>query len=124
MWDETAIDQLRDARLHGDDRAPPIVHDPVPAERPSASELAYPELYQEYETRQEVKLKAAFIDAAYPEIQKIESQLQQMRAAGLDQAALREAEEKLIQLQAMTQNLQEQHPELAPESDSNSVIQP
>jgi hypothetical protein len=112
QWDESAITQLREARLHGDDRAPPIIRNEAPQETATPEELASPELYSDYETRQEMKLKLAFVEAAHPEMQRIEGQLKAMRDAGLDQAAMREAEEKLIHLKKMTERLQEQNPEL------------
>lgn len=123
-WDETAIESMREARLQGDDRTPPITRNNVPAEAPTPEELADPELYSEYETRQEMKLKSAYVAAAYPEMQTITKQLQAMRDAGLDEAAVREAEEKLIQLQQMTQRLQEQHPELTPKEKDDSAASP
>lgn len=121
-WDEPAIAQLREARLHGDDRAPPIVRNEAPHETPTPEELASPELYNNYETRQEMKLKAAYIDAAHPEMQHIQEQLQAMRDAGLDHVAMQEAEEKLTKLQAMTQHLQEQHPELTTPAKENTSV--
>lgn len=86
-------------------------------ETPTPEELASPELNSDYETRQEMKLKIA-----YPEMQNLNQQLQDMRDAGLDEKSLREAEEKLIQLQAMTKYLQEQHPELT--RKKSAVVSP
>lgn len=121
QWDESAITQLREARLHGDDRAPPITRNEVPQETATPEELANPELYSNYETRQEMKLKLAYVEAAHPEMQRIEGQLKAMRDAGVDQEAIREAEEKLKQLQAMTERLEKQHPELAPRPKENTA---
>ncbi len=119
-WDETAIEQMREARIHGDDRAPPIVHEPVTEQRATPEELASPELYNAYEAREEMKLKAQFVSAAQPQMQELKQQIQAMKDAGLDQAAIREAEEKLIQLDAMTNQLQKQHPEITGQMHSST----
>lgn len=121
-WDETAIEQMRDARINGDDRAPPIVHEPVTEQRATPEELASPELYNAYEAREEMKLKAQFVSAAQPQLQELKQQIQAMKDAGLDQAAIREAEEKLIQLDAMTNQLQKQHPEITRQTDSSKSL--
>lgn len=119
LWDETAIEQMREARIHGDDRAPPIVHEAVTEQRATPEELASPELYNAYEAREEMKLKAQFVSAAQSQLQELKQHIQAMKDAGLDQAAIREAEEKLIQLNAMSNQLLKQHPEITGPADSS-----
>lgn len=129
LWDETAIEQLRDARLHGDDRAPPIVHETTIEQRATPEELASPEQYNAYEAREEMRLKANFVSAAQPRLMELQQQIQAMRNAGIDKEAIREAEEKLIQLNAMNQQLQKQHPDInqqssRPATQDNNAPQP
>ncbi len=111
-WDESAIEQMREARLHGDERAPPIIHDQEQEDRPTEKELESPEVYSNYETRQEMKLKTAYMQAAPSQILQLKQQLQAMHEAGVDKNSIQEAEEKITQLQLMTERLLQQHPEL------------
>ncbi len=103
---EAAIESINEARLEDDDRTTPTTYDSVPELTPTPEELASPEPYNEYETREEMLITNA--ETADPEMQNITQQLQVMRDAGLDEAAIREAEEKLIHLQQMTQRLHDQ----------------
>lgn len=90
-WNEAPIETTRDARLQGDDRLPeePHTSDELPASEPNS----------EYDTHQEPELKNDYADATNIEIHAISQQLQAMRDTGTGETALREAEEKLIQLQ-------------------------
>mgnify|MGYP001556088374 CR=1 FL=1 len=53
-------------------------------------------------------------------MQELEQQIQAMKDSGLDQLAIREAEEKLTQLNAMANQLQKQHPEITEQASSSA----
>lgn len=103
--DAAAVESLRQTRLHGDQRTPPIVRDETPKEEPTEAELADPEQYATYEARQHEKLMQAFLKAADSEVEKIRKQLAEGERAGLQGEALRESREKLEKLEAMREQL-------------------
>lgn len=111
--DPEAIASLREARLHGDPRTPPIERS-APRELPTAEELADPERYQEYEVRQERKVKQAFVAAAGPEAEKLRADIARGREMGIPEEEIAKAEEKLRRLEAMRAQLIEADPALAP----------
>lgn len=111
--DPEAIASLREARLHGDPRTPPIERSP-PRELPTAEELADPERYQEYEVRQERKVKQAFVAAAGPEAERLRADIARGREMGIPEEEIAKAEEKLRRLEAMRAQLIEADPALAP----------
>ncbi|MES2676235.1 MAG: hypothetical protein V4660_18500 [Pseudomonadota bacterium] len=102
---ETANETTGEARLPSDDR--------LPAETVSPEETINPELGNEYVTGQETELNNDYVEAVNPEEQAISQQLQAMRDAGLSEAAVREVEEKLIQLQRLQdqQSISKSNPE-------------
>ncbi len=113
-FDEVAIDSLRNARVHGDERAPPIDRSEIDEEMPTADELRDEAQYHQYEQRQEMKLKAAFVTAATPRLKVLDEQLDTMRTHGMSAAAIAEAQAKRDALAQMTLRLQHMHPELQP----------
>jgi len=108
--DKTALESPHEARSEGDDTVPEVTS--------TSEELAEPEHYNEYETRGEMQLENAYLEPENSEMQNIKQQLQAMREAGLDEAAMHDAEEKLVQLQEITQRLRDQQSISKAENDS------
>ena len=106
--------QMREAFLHGDDRAPPLAARGEQQQRvlPTAEELADPELYQQYEARQYQTVRESFVRAAARQIAELEQQLQQARALEGDPAQLAEGQEKLDRLREQYQQTLQESPEL------------
>ncbi|MES2674629.1 MAG: hypothetical protein V4660_10335 [Pseudomonadota bacterium] len=105
--DETTIELMHEALTGNDDRTPPMIYETVTDVIPTNEEFADPEL-NEYETREKMKFEHTDFEAENPEMQNITQQLQTMRDAGADEAALYEAEEKLTQSQQIIQRLRDQ----------------
>lgn len=106
-----AAESLLQARLHGDARAPAVVRS-AEREPPTAAELADPDAYQRYEARQNERLYRAYIKAADGEIPKLQEQIAKGRSGGLTPEQLAEGEEKLRRIEAMSNQLKSDHPEL------------
>lgn len=106
-----AAESLLQARLHGDARAPAVVRS-AERELPTAAELADPEAYQRYEARQNERLYRAYVKAADGEIPKLQEQIAKGRTGGLTPEQLAEGEEKLRRIEAMSNQLKSDHPEL------------
>lgn len=107
-------EQMRNAFLHGDDRAPPLAprDEANQRELPTAEELADPELYQQYEARQQQGVRESFVRAARKQITELEQQLQQAREMEGDPAQLAEGEEKLERLRELYQQTLQESPQL------------
>ncbi len=109
---EPAAYSMALARQNGDPRAPPISRDEAAAP-PSAAELADPKAYQGYESRQNMKLYAGYVQAADADMPALRRDIERGREAGVPPAEIAKAEEKLRRIEAMRAQLLAQHPELA-----------
>lgn len=119
---QTISESVREARVDGDELIPPMTDDTaLPEVTSTPDQLIDSEQYNEYETREEMKFETTFFEPENPEIQNIAQQLQAMRDAGADEAAIHEAEEKLIQSQQMSQRLQDQQSISKIENDSEAL---
>lgn len=111
--DPDAVEALRQSRLHGDPRAPPIARSEFEREMPTEEELADPDLYLEYEARQEQKVYASFVEASKKKIADLEAIIERGRQGGVSPEQLAEGEEKLRRLKEMREQVLTEHPELA-----------
>jgi hypothetical protein len=92
---------VADARLHGDQRAPPI--DAPDAQPPAAQpwEVADPALFQAREQRMTAETHARFLQASEQRLIALNAAIDQMRRQGAPEAALARAEDKVRHLQAV-----------------------
>ncbi|MES2823482.1 MAG: hypothetical protein V4732_07765 [Pseudomonadota bacterium] len=86
---EAANGSMRESRVPGDDPTP------------GSEEVVNAEPGSEYIQREDMEIKTANPQTENPEMQNLAQQLQAMRDAGLDEAVMREVEEKLIELQRL-----------------------
>ncbi len=100
-----AAQSMSAAREQGDARQPALQRD-APREMPTAQELADPEAYQRYESRQSQRLHKAFVQAADTEIPRLQKDIDRARTQGLSPEQLAEGEEKLRRIQTMRDQLQ------------------
>ena len=113
--DPQAVESLRQSRLHGDPRTPPIARRETEREMPTEEELADPELYLQYEARQQQKVYASFVQASEKKIADLEAMIERGKQEGVTPEQLAEGEEKLRRLQEMRDQLLAENPELAVE---------
>ncbi len=109
--DQYAIESMAEARLNGDDRAPPIGKS-AETEAPTAEELESPELYLEYESRQEQKIFKAYVEAADIKIDMLEEQIAKAKAQGLPEEELAVGIEKVRRIKEMKAQLLSENPGL------------
>ena len=107
---KSAAQSLAETR-YGDPRTPPIQRSEA-TEQPNAAELADPKLYQQYETRQNMKLYAAFVDAAKTEVPNLRADIERGRAMGIPPEKIAIVEEKARRIEAMQAQLLREHPTL------------
>ncbi len=125
MSADLRAESMRQAFLEGDDRTPPLAR-PEPEQQrelPTAEELADPQLYQQYEARQQMNVRESFARAARNRIGELEQQLQQAEQMGADAGQLREGREKLERLQQQYEQTVAEMPELAESLDSETPEQ-
>jgi hypothetical protein len=125
MTADLRAESMRQAFLEGDDRTPPLAR-PEPEQQrelPTAEELADPQLYQQYEARQQMNVRQSFARAARNRISELEQQLQQAEQMGGDPDQLREGREKLERLQQQYDQTVAEMPELAESLDSETPEQ-
>lgn len=125
MSADLRAESMRQAFLEGDDRTPPLAR-PEPEQQrelPTAEELADPQLYQQYEARQQMNVRESFARAARNRIGELQQQLQQAEQMGADAGQLREGREKLERLQQQYDQTVAEMPELAESLDSETPQQ-
>lgn len=106
-----AVESLRQSRESGDVRAPAVIRSPE-REAPTAAELADPEAYQRYESRQNERLYRSYVKSAEGEVSRLQDQITKGRQGGLSPEQIAEGEEKLRRIEAMRNQLLSDHPEL------------
>ncbi len=107
---KSAAQSLAETR-YGDPRTPPIQRSEA-TEQPNAAELADPKLYQQYETRQNMKLYAAFVEAAKTEVPRLRADIERGRAVGIPPEKIALVEEKARRIEAMQAQLLRDYPSL------------
>ena len=110
---EPAAYSMAMARENGDARAPPLQRD-APSDAASAAELADPKAYQQYETRQTMKLYAGFVRAAEADLPRLRDDIERGRQAGIAPEEIAKVEEKVRRIEAMRAQLLAENPGLAP----------
>jgi len=104
---------MEKARLYGDPRTPPIERSKTIREMPTEDELANPELYQEYEARQNKKVYQSFYKESKKKLSQMEELMEKGRLGGVSEEQLREGEEKIEAMKAMRKQLEEEHDDLS-----------
>lgn len=110
---QVPLNSLADARINGDPRTPPIVRSTIEREMPTPDELADPELYQEYETRQNQKVYRSFYNASKNKLIEMEALMEKARSQGVPEDKLLEGEEKIAKMKAMREKLAQTYDDIA-----------
>lgn len=106
------VESLREARLNGDSRTPPLNQSRQRDELPSAEQLQDPELYQQYERRQQQRMYRAYVEASKIKVAELEKMIERGRREGISAEQIAFAEQKAQGIQQMAEQLQQQHPEI------------
>lgn len=109
--DEGAIASLRAGIEYGDPRTPPIERSPA-GEMASAEELADPAKYAEYESRQEKKLKRAYVIEAEKYVAQLRSDVERGKAGGIPPDEIAKVERKIKGIEEMRAKLLRDDPTL------------
>ncbi len=118
---QAVVTALRESMENGDPRTPPLVRSEDLRELPSAAELADPDLYQQYEKRQNQKVYASFASAATQKITELETMIARAEADGLPPEQIQEGREKLEGLRNQRDEILQAHPEVAEALQSASA---
>lgn len=114
---EVAVATLRAAAEHGDARTPPMAPSSA-REAPTAEELADPDLYLEYEARQQQQVFVSYLAASKKKISELEASIARAKAeGGVSADQLAEGQAKLEKLKAARDELISEHPELIQAED-------
>ena len=90
------------ARQSGDERAPPTLPG-APAAHPEAGVLSDPAAYASYELAQKQRLAAAYVQAAAPELARLQADLERGREAGIPAEELAKVAEKIRRIEEQRQ---------------------
>ncbi|WP_028101030.1 hypothetical protein [Pseudoduganella violaceinigra] len=93
---------MAQARETGDERTPPIERS-APAEHPDAGLLADHDAYAAYELAQKQRLAAAYVQAAAPELSRLQADLERGREAGIPPEELARVAEKIRRIDQQRQ---------------------
>lgn len=114
----SAVASLREATLNGDPRTPPLAEAPE-REMPTEEELADPDLYLQYEMRQQQAVYASFLQAANRQLEEMDALIARAEAeGGVTEAQLEEGRRKRDMLLQQRDALLAEHPELATEQNA------
>ena len=115
-FSEEKIAALRESRINGDDRTPALNQTRVRDELPSSEELADPELYQQFERRQQNRMFRAFVESSKAKVLELEKMIEQGREQGISDEEITFAEQKIAGIKAMAEQLKQEHPEIMDDS--------
>lgn len=107
-----AIESLRQSRLHGDDRTPNLNKTRERDELPTPEQLEDPELYQEYERRQQQRVYRAYVEAAKIKTAEIRKMIEKGKQEGISDEEIQFAEDKIKGIEDMSAQLQRDYPEI------------
>jgi hypothetical protein len=110
---QSASQSLAQARVAGDARTPPIEHVADATPGASSAELADPKAYAAYETRQNLRVYAQFVQAAEQTLPQLRADIERGKQLGIPADKIARAEEKYRRIAAEQASLLQQHPELA-----------
>jgi len=105
---------MAEARLHGDERAPPLHVQLAPAPGPTAAQLADPAAYRTYEKDQHARTLAAFAAAAETEVKSLRADVERARLAGIAPGEIAKVEKKIRRLEKLRRGIVE-HGEVGPD---------
>jgi hypothetical protein len=98
---DSATEMMAEARIHGDQRAPPIDATMDTIAPPTPRELGDLALHREYEERQNQRLRAEYLRAAESRLQTWQSALELAQAQGTSAEEMAAAREKIQRLESM-----------------------
>lgn len=117
----SAVASLREATLNGDPRTPPLAQAPE-REMPTEEELGDPDLYLQYEMRQQQAVYASFLEAANRQLEEMDALIARAEAeGGVTEAQLEEGRRKRDMLLQQRDALLAEHPELATGQDADQA---
>lgn len=109
LLDKEAISSLRDARLNGDPRSPPIAHTQL-TQRANGQQKSDPDQYNHYQDNKKKQLIINYMQAIQPKIETLKEQVKKAKEKGLPAEQLAEGEEKIKKMQDMLEKLAQQYP--------------
>lgn len=114
----SAVASLREATLNGDPRTPPLAPSPE-REMPTDEELSDPDLYLQYESRQQQAVYASFLQAANRQLEEMDALIARAeQEGGVTDAQLEEGRRKRDMLLQQRDALLAEHPELQTDSET------
>lgn len=117
----SAVASLREATLNGDPRTPPLAKAPE-REMPTEEELGDPDLYLQYEMRQQQAVYASFLEAANRQLEEMDALIARAEAeGGVTEAQLEEGRRKRDMLLQQRDALLAEHPDLATGQDTDET---
>lgn len=105
---------MAEARVHGDERAPPIQAQRAPDPGPTAAQLADPAAYRAYEKDQHARTLAAFAVAAETQVRSLRADVDRARLAGIAPGEIAKVEKKIQRLEKLRRGIVE-HGEVGPD---------
>ena len=114
----SAVASLREATLNGDPRTPPLAPSPE-REMPTDEELSDPDLYLQYESRQQQGAYASLLQAANRQLEEMDALIARAeQEGGVTAAQLEEGRRKRDMLLQQRDALLAEHPELQTDSET------
>ena len=110
--DQQAIESFRDSVANGDERAPALNRSRQRDEEPSGDELEDPELYQQYERRQQKRMFRAYVEASKIKVAELEKMIEKGKREGVSEEEIEFARNKIDGILQMAEELKRDHPDI------------
>ena len=102
-----AWQSMADARLHGDERTPPLQSQVTPEPGPTPAQLADPAAYRNFEQGRDAKVMRAYAAAVESEVPRLRADVERARAAGIAPQEIAKVEAKIARLEKLRKSITE-----------------
>lgn len=100
-----AWQSMADARLHGDERAPPLRAPAAREPGPTAAQLADPAAYSKFEQDRDAQVMKAYAAAVESEVPRLRADVERARAAGIAPQEIAKVEAKIARLEKLRKSI-------------------
>lgn len=110
--DSQAIASFRDSIKNGDPRAPALNQSRQRDEEPTAAQLEDPQLYEQFERRQQMRVYRAYVEASKSKVAELETMIERGQREGVDEEQIEFARAKIKGIQEMAEELKRDYPDI------------
>lgn len=100
-----AWESMAEARVRGDERAPPLQAPAISEPGPTPAQLADPAAYRNFEQGRDAKVMRAYAAAVESEVPRLRADVERARAAGIAPQEIAKVEAKIARLERLRKSI-------------------